>query len=237
MKRILTTLSKKWPEYMLEILVITIGVLGAFALNNWNEDSKNRTSETYYLNNLLDNLKSDSTQLERLIRNVYIVREQIDSVNQMLMDENLYRQDPFLACLNALIMTSDFNQNRETFDNLLATGKIEAIKNDSLVNLLFEYYDAGRSSVHWDDANIHYSRNVFGPLILKTGRFSASDDENWTDDEISYDYRSFKMNLELRNSLNLKYVQTTVQLDNYQTIELPRLQQICELIRQELKAD
>ena len=54
MKKILETLKQKWAEYLLEIIVIMIGILGAFLLNNWNEERK----ENEALISILKNAKT-----------------------------------------------------------------------------------------------------------------------------------------------------------------------------------
>lgn len=62
MKRIIKTLKQNWPEYFLEILVITIGILGAFTLNSWKERSDTNDQVYRSLSNLLSELQDDSVQ-------------------------------------------------------------------------------------------------------------------------------------------------------------------------------
>ena len=49
MKKILNHLGNDWYKYLLELIVITAGVLGAFMLNGWNENRKERIKEEQIL--------------------------------------------------------------------------------------------------------------------------------------------------------------------------------------------
>jgi hypothetical protein len=76
MKRILTILKEKWPEYILEILVITIGILGAFGLNNWNENKNLATYKNEMLNSYRNELKA----------NIDFLEDRINLLNQPIID-------------------------------------------------------------------------------------------------------------------------------------------------------
>ncbi len=75
MKRILTTLSEKWPEYLLEIIVIVIGILGAFALGNWNESSDQAMVKNELLVSLNTDFESNLSNLDSAFKYQKILKE------------------------------------------------------------------------------------------------------------------------------------------------------------------
>ena len=66
MKRILTTLSQKWPEYLLEFIVIVAGIIGAFMLNSWNDERLERNEEVQILIRVKIDLQNTIDEFEFL---------------------------------------------------------------------------------------------------------------------------------------------------------------------------
>ena len=64
MKRILNHLATDWYKYLLELIVITAGVLGAFALNSWKEQKDFEAQQQVIYGFVKQDLASDIAEVD-----------------------------------------------------------------------------------------------------------------------------------------------------------------------------
>lgn len=141
MKRILSTLTQKWPEYLLEIIVITAGILGAFVLNNWNEGRKERELEQDYYCRLLEDVNQDFSRLEQ---HRFTTQKRLDSSNEMLALLQNDKPEPrkvFTAMLEAMGGSNfAYTPTTSAFEDIKSSGNLNILKDLELKNALTTYY-------------------------------------------------------------------------------------------------
>ena len=102
MKKILKHFKKNWYRYGLETLVVVVGVLIAFSLNNWNEWRKERKKEREILFDIIENLETNIKAIEDDIGYLHL----LDRSSEIVLF-NIYNSLPFVDTL-----TSHFHMAR-----------------------------------------------------------------------------------------------------------------------------
>lgn len=164
MKRILTTLSQKWPEYLLEILVITIGILGAFMLNTWNENRKLQNTAEVHKQVLIQDMKADFVDLKEL-------NDQMEAnINSCI---RLFRQFKTLDPIDSntsnyivvLILEYNFSPNKTGFNALDNSGGLTLFENE-LQQKVREYYSLTEKIMARENISNNFIRDKYEPLIF-----------------------------------------------------------------------
>ena len=90
MKKILKHLGTDWYKYLLELIVITAGVLGAFALNSWNEENKSLQQSRDILIDVKENVDLNTAQFQKDIETNKEVINSIDIILTNLTVTKVY---------------------------------------------------------------------------------------------------------------------------------------------------
>ncbi|MDT0558297.1 DUF6090 family protein [Ichthyenterobacterium sp. W332] len=232
----------KYLKYAIgEILLVVIGILIALQINNWNEERKTSKRTAYLYNQLHKEFKRDSLNLEAFI---YLTRQKITGGNQIksyLKGENIGR-DSLITNLffngKALIFTS----LTPTYNEIISTGQLALINNDSLKGLIYEYKDylnKVNSLVFEESKNIkmaynNYLYNYFEHEIM-TKLFESTKEEaypklDWLDN-YDHDLEAFKNDAQSLYHVNANTGADSELHRTYTTSIMNRLENILHQLR------
>ena len=154
--------ENKFSKYMLyaigEIVLVVIGILIALEINNRNQIRLNNQLESQYYERLLEDVQEEKVILQSVInysnqvlshaKNAIKVFEESSDANSNPLDNiiDIYQasqlQDPYSAS--------------STYKELIASGQINLIQNDSLKTALIRYYE-----VDWTNAGLFELENTY----------------------------------------------------------------------------
>jgi hypothetical protein len=141
MKAILSVIRRKWAEYILEILVIIIGILGAFALDNWNEERSQKAQGKDYKRSVYKDLLNDIETLELKLDQLQTQYEGSLKSLQIIDDSNLLIDSAdFMNSINDCIRNVILQRKENTIDQLRSNGQLHLIDDDSLIEELLQFY-------------------------------------------------------------------------------------------------
>ena len=180
MKKLFATFSDKWAEYLLEVLVITFGILFAFLLNSWNESRKMAAEERHILEGLKEeftgNLNNVTFSIETNTRANKASHHLMDLIqaNTLFADSDL--TDSLL--ISSLLFSTFDAQNGYT-EEIINSGKLSILKDQKLKTQLTNWSTILANSQEDYDLRVgHYNDHMIGFLVEN---FSLSNFDQYMD--------------------------------------------------------
>lgn len=140
MKKIIDHIKEEWYKYVLEVLVITIGILGAFALNNWNEERQARATEKVILTNLKTEVEANVDILGETMRrhwhSFYCGSELLKLFGTDVSDIPSSQLDSIISYAETVWT---FESRDGTIKSIISSGNLDYIQNDSLKAMITSF--------------------------------------------------------------------------------------------------
>ena len=131
-----------WFAVGVEVLVVVIGLLVAFQLDDWRQDWAERRQERDYVGRLISDVQTDVPDIEGAIALGQMRLELVDFLVRVSTEPEAASAMPvlFMGAISQAAYTYTPQLTSHTFENLRATGDLRIIRDESLKDALFAYY-------------------------------------------------------------------------------------------------
>jgi hypothetical protein len=202
--RVFSLIKEMWPAYLIEVLVIIVGISITLAMEKWRDNSREEQLEKIYEKNLLSDVVADMGSLGYAINST----QKIVSKGSEILD---YLKSPQSKNISSAQVISDihdiigrpkFTTRDATFSDLKNSGNLHLLKDIGLKNSLFAYYSVAQNIKDLQDAEQLATINISGPYFLK--RFPLDDLADQDQLSNSVNFEDLPKNIEFRNNVLLR---------------------------------
>lgn len=134
--------DNKFSKYLLyaigEILLVVIGILIALQINNNNDARKSRVKELHYLENINADLVGNIVELNTFIEARTGLMNSAQHILEFYNGERTLSFTEFNELSIPLYNWEKFYQHNNTFQELINSGNLGMISNDSIMNTLLD---------------------------------------------------------------------------------------------------
>ena len=132
--------ENKFSKYFLyalgEIILVVIGILIALWINNRNEVNKQRNQEVHYLKNIQVDLKMNIAHIDQYIKDRDVAAINAAKILEHYEGKPIENHEAFAAEAISIYTWRKFFQINNTFQELMNSGNLALISNDSIKNTL-----------------------------------------------------------------------------------------------------
>lgn len=170
----------KYLKYAIgEIVLVVIGILIALQINTLNQNKISKKTEKAILNRLIKDLEIDHLRLKKL-QSIYQLELERNKDFSILIKKTSFSDSALLKISQFDgVSAREINPRLTTYEEMINTGRIYNLSNESLVNEIIEYYrklkdvetdiseDGDGYSAYWnsrDFIEFWHMKNVNGNL-------------------------------------------------------------------------
>lgn len=131
--------TRKWYKYLFEFLSIFVAVISAFALNNWNDNRRDRLAEEKVLREIRSGLKLDLFDVKQNKEGHELGIKLCRAFRNMLASKS-FSKDTLLSGYPLMLSDASSISNKTGYESLKAKG-LEIVENDTIRYRIVELYD------------------------------------------------------------------------------------------------
>jgi hypothetical protein len=214
--KLVRLIKEMWPAYLIEIVVIILGISITLALEAWRDQAKENELENIYQRNLLADLEADVQSL----RSVREYSRNIISHGNELMGFSRYPQDKEITParvaedVRAILSRPKFLSSNATFSDLKSSGNLHLLRDIQLKSMLFEYYNQSESIKEQQDAEQQATITLSGNYFLK--KFPLADSSSINSLSGPNELSEVLKSIEFENNVLLRILTRKELLESYQ---------------------